>query len=61
MDSIVAAECTAAEREVTPKPHQPTNQPLDIESTPKVRTKLHLYTTLIALYVRNTISVAKCY
>jgi hypothetical protein len=60
MGSVVAAESTAAEREVTPKPHEPINGPLDIEDASKVRTKLHLYTILITLYVSNTISVVEC-
>jgi hypothetical protein len=67
MDSIVAAESTAAEstaaeREVASKLPQPINGPVDIEEgTPKVRTKLHLYTILLALYVSNTISVVECH
>jgi hypothetical protein len=60
MGSIVAAESTAAEPEVAPKLHEHINRPLDIEDAPKVRTKLHLYTILIALYVSNTTSVVEC-
>jgi hypothetical protein len=61
MDNIVAAESTAAEREVAPKLPEPIIGPIDIEEgAPKVRTKLHLYTILLALYVSNTISVVEC-
>jgi hypothetical protein len=56
MDGVVAAEVTAAEIEVVPKLHEPTNWHLEIEDEPKVRTKLRLYTILIALYVSNTFS-----
>jgi hypothetical protein len=55
MDNVVAAEATAAEREASPKLHETINEPLNLEEVPKVRTKLHLYTTLIALYASNTI------
>jgi hypothetical protein len=60
MGSVVAADCTAREREVAPNLHEPINEPLEIEDSPKVRTKLHLCTILIALYVSNTISVVEC-
>ena len=55
MDSVVAAESTAVEREVGQELHKPINQTLDIGDAPKIRTKLHLYTILLALYVSNTL------
>jgi hypothetical protein len=60
MGSVVAAESTAVEREVTPRLSEPINGPVDIEGASTVRTKLHLYTIIIALYVSNTISVVEC-
>jgi hypothetical protein len=57
MSTVVAAEISAVEREVTPELHNPIDGPLDIEDAPRVRTKLRLYTTLIALYVSDTISI----
>jgi hypothetical protein len=59
MSSVVAAESTTVECEVGLKLHEPINGPLDIEDAPKVRTKLHLYTILITLYVSNIISVVE--
>jgi hypothetical protein len=60
MDSVAAAEATRAELGVAPEPHAHVNEPLNIEDAPRVRTKLHLYTTLIALYASNAISVVEC-
>jgi hypothetical protein len=54
MSIAIVAEPIVAEPEDTS--NLPNEAPLNIEVTQKVRTKLHLYTTLIALYVSTVIS-----
>ena len=60
MGSVVAADSIATEREVAPTLPEPIDGPVDIEGAPKGRTKLHLYTILVALYAGYTFSVAEC-
>jgi hypothetical protein len=76
MGSIVAAESPATELKVVVRPHEPINGPfdveegsrlhepingsLDLENAPKVRTKLRIFSILIALYVSNETSAVEC-
>lgn len=58
-DAVTTAEFAAAESKIVIQPHQaqPVMQPLDLEATPKVRTKLRLWTIIIALNVGTISSV----
>ena len=60
MDDITAVK-PAAMPDAAPAPELPANdeptlEPLDLVQEPKVRTKLRIYSILVALYVYQTLS-----
>jgi hypothetical protein len=59
MASIVPAESIAMEC-IAPTITEPTDESVKMEDAPKVRTKLHLYAILTALFVGSAVLRHKC-